>query len=192
MRSITTAEDKRALRARIRAEMEAVARPERQRSDEALFARFLSLRQVAEADVILLFHGMGAEPDTKQLIAPLTGRGKAVLLPRCLPGHEMEARRVEADTVLIRHAYGMLEPGEDCPLFDRGRIGLILVPGLAFDREGYRLGWGGGYYDRYLNGFQGVSAALCRERFFLPRVPREPHDKAVDVLVTETGTWPAC
>ena len=140
MTSTITAE-KAALRRRVRAYLEGL-------SPDALFARFLSLPQVEAADTLLLYHGMGAEPDTARLFPALWARGKRLCLPRCLPGHGMEARLIRPDSALVPHRLGMLEPGEDCPPVDRVDIGLALVPGLAFDRSGGRLGQGGGFYDR--------------------------------------------
>ena len=89
------------------------------------------------------------------------------------------------ESVLIRHRYGMLEPGEGCPLVPQEEIELILVPGLCFDRLGYRLGQGGGYYDRYLAGYGGTTVGLCRREVLQERVPREEHDRQVDLLVTD-------
>ncbi len=178
-------EEKAALRARIRGLMAAMTEGERRESDERLFARFLALPEVEAAKTILLYRGMGAEPDTRRLERALLERGKTVALPRVLPGRGMEARAVTGDTVLLRHFYGMLEPGEDCPVLPREGIGLILTPGLAYDRAGYRLGQGGGYYDRYLAGYGGHSAALCRAAFLLPRVPAMSHDRPVELVVTE-------
>ena len=88
-------------------------------------------------------------------------------------------------SVLIRHRYGMLEPGEDCPVVPREEIDLILVPGLCFDRLGYRLGQGGGYYDRYLAGYRGTTVGLCRREVLQEHVPREAHDSRVELLVTD-------
>lgn len=160
----------------------------REESDRALFARFLALPELMQARTVLLYHGMGAEPDTAQLLSPLWALGKTVALPRCLPGGEMEARRVEPGSALVRHTYGMLEPGEDCPPVERGILELILVPGLCFDRGGYRLGRGGGYYDRYLAAFSGYTVGLCREEELFPAVPRQAHDRPVKVVVTERET----
>ena len=157
--------------------------------DETLFHRFLTLPQVESARTILLYHGMDTEPDTVRLLPPLWDTGKRVCLPRCLPGNQMEARLVQRDSTLIRHPYGMPEPGLDCPLIPPGQIDLVLVPGLAFDRSGGRLGRGGGYYDRWLAGFSGVTAALCRDGLLMESIPRLPHDLGVNLVVTETGLY---
>lgn len=178
-------EEKAALRRVVRARLSAMSPEEREESDGILFRRFLALPEVAAADRVLLFYGMGAEPDTARLIPVLLDMGKQVLLPRCLPGHGLEARRVAEKSVLIRHRYGMLEPGEDCPVVPREAIDLILVPGLCFDRLGYRLGQGGGYYDRYLAGYRGTTVGLCRREVLQEHVPREAHDSRVDLLVTD-------
>ena len=132
MPSTTTAE-KAELRRRARQYLSGLSPQARRTSDDALFARFLALPQVEAADTLLLYHGMGGEPDTARLLPALWARGKAVCLPRCLPGHGLEARLVRPDSALIPHPYGMLEPGEDCPLVGKDAIGLVLVPGLAFD-----------------------------------------------------------
>lgn len=157
--------------------------------DEALFRRFLALPQIESVRTVLLYHGMDTEPDTVRLLSPLWDMGKQVCLPRCLPGNQMEARLVQRDSTLVRHPYGMLEPGPDCPLIPPDQIDLVLVPGLAFDRSGGRLGRGGGYYDRWLAGFSGITAALCRDGLLMEAIPRLPHDLGVDLVVTETGLY---
>ena len=85
-------EAKRALRARLRAQAAALSLRERAESDRALCRRFLELPQTAEAGTLLLFWGVGTEPDTRPLLDALWAQGKRVLLPRCLPGHVLEAR----------------------------------------------------------------------------------------------------
>ena len=186
MPSTTTAE-KAELRRRARQYLRELSPQVRRASDDALFARFLALPQVEAADTLLLYHGMGGEPDTARLLPALWARGKAVCLPRCLPGHGLEARLVRPDSALIPHPYGMLEPGEDCPLVGKDAIGLVLVPGLAFDPSGGRLGQGGGFYDRWLADYAGCTAALCRTALLLPQVPRAPHDRGVELVLTEHG-----
>ena len=167
----------------------ALSPPERIAGDESLFRRFLALPQIESVRTVLLYHGMDTEPDTVRLLPPLWDIGKQVCLPRCLPGNQMEARLVQRDSTLVRHPYGMLEPGPDCPLIPPDQIDLVLVPGLAFDRSGGRLGRGGGYYDRWLAGFSGITAALCRDGLLMESIPRLPHDLGVNLVVTETGLY---
>ena len=188
MPSTITAE-KAALRTKIRAALRSLSPEQRRESDRALLDRFLALPQVADAHTLLLYHGLGTEPDTARLLEPLWALGKRVCLPRCLPGNEMEARVVRRETVLVPHPWGMLEPGLDCPLAGPADIDLVLVPGLAFDRSGGRLGQGGGFYDRWLAGFSGLTVALCRGLVLLDQVPRESHDRRVDLVVTEDAVY---
>lgn len=178
--------EKKELRRRVREELSALSRAELIRSDDALFARFLALPQVEEAKTIFAFWGIpGKEPDTSRLIGELVRRGKTVGLPRMLPGHRMEVRRFDPDRPLVKASFGISEPGEDCPLLDREDIDLVLVPAVCYDGCGYRLGFGGGYYDRWLEGFSGVKVGLCRGAVLREAVPIEAHDARVDLLLTE-------
>lgn len=178
--------EKKELRRRVREELSALSRSELVRSDDALFARFLALPQVEEARTIFAFWGIpGKEPDTSRLIGELVKRGKTVGLPRMLPEHRMEVRRYDPDRPLVKVSFGISEPGEDCPLLEREDIDLVLVPAVCYDRLGYRLGFGGGYYDRWLEGFSGVKVGLCREAVLQKAVPTEAHDAKVDILLTE-------
>ncbi len=179
--------EKKELRRRVRAQLAALTREELSQSDGALFARFLALPQVEEAKTIFAFWGIpGKEPDTAQLIRELLRRGKTVGLPRMLPDHRMEVRRYDPDKPLVTVSFGISEPGEDCPLLEREEISLALVPAVCYDRRGYRLGFGGGYYDRWLEPFEGFRAGLCRGAVLQDRVPTERHDAKVDMLLTET------
>ena len=178
--------EKKALRRRVREQLSALSRSELVRSDDALFEKFLSLPQVEEAQTVFAFWGIpGKEPDTARLVRELVRRGKTVGLPRMLPDHRMEVRRYDPDRPLVSVSFGISEPGEDCPLIAREAINRVLVPAVCYDRRGYRLGFGGGYYDRWLAGFSGVTVGLCREAVLQEAVPTEAHDARVDLLLTE-------
>ena len=176
---------KAALRAAIRAQAAAMRPAERRRSDVILLQRFLELPWTAEADTLLLFYGVGAEPDTGHLLLELWRQGKRVLLPKCLPGRAMEARLVRSGDDLRPGAFGIPEPLDACPTVDSGEIDLILVPALCYDLSCRRLGQGGGYYDRYLAGYGGRTVGLCREGLLQRELPVEDHDRAVDLVLTE-------
>lgn len=172
----TAAEEKAALREAVKALPPADFTP--------LLAAFLALPEVEKARTLLLFAGVGREPDTAPVIDALLARGKTVALPKCLPGRRMEARQIRSRAELTPGAYGIPEPGEACPAVPRDELDVILVPNLCCDREGYRLGHGGGYYDRYLAGFRGFTVALCPEAWLQEKVPRDVFDLPVGRVLT--------
>lgn len=184
MPSITT--DKAALRALIRAQAAAIPLQRRRESDALLARRFLALPQVARAQTLLLFWGVGTEPDTRPILDGLWAAGKTVLLPKCLPGRAMAARKAAGPDGLVPGAFGIPEPGEDCPAVEPDRIDLILVPDLCCDRQCYRLGQGGGYYDRYLARYHGHTVSLCRDELLQASVPTGEYDRPVELVLTET------
>lgn len=178
--------EKKQLRKQVRAQLAAMAPQELEAGDEALFEAFLALPQVEAAKTIFAFWGIaGKEPDTKKLIARLVERGKRIGLPRMLPEHQMEVRLYDPNKPLVEVGFGISEPGEDCPILNKEDIDLILVPAVCYDRRGYRLGFGGGYYDRWLERFDGFRVGLCRRAVLQDRVPTEAHDSRVDLLITE-------
>ena len=189
--SSTAAESKRALRQAVRAQLATLTPQELQESDRALFSAFLSLPQVREAQTLFLFWGIpGREPETQMLVRTLTAQGKQVGLPRMLPGHQMEVRLYQPELPLVQAPFGIWEPPEAAPLLERDAIHLALVPAVCYDRAGYRLGFGGGYYDRWLSGFGRFTVGLCRDCVLQTQVPRESHDRRVDLLLTETQRLP--
>lgn len=185
--STTIAEDKAALRRQVRLTLEGLSPEAVRRGDDALFAAFSALPQVEAASTLFAFWGIpGREPDTGRLIRALTAQGKRVGLPRMLPDRQMEVRLYDPDRPLIPADFGILEPSADVPLLPREDIELALVPAMCYDRQGFRLGFGGGYYDRWLSGFSGFTVGLCRDCVLQDRVPTEDHDCRVDLLLTET------
>lgn len=185
--STTIAEDKAALRRQVRLTLEGLSPEAVRRGDDALFAAFSALPQVEAASTLFAFWGIpGREPDTGRLIRALTAQGKRVGLPRMLPDRQMEVRLYDPDRPLIPADFGILEPSADVPLLPREDIELALVPAMCYDRQGFRLGFGGGYYDRWLSGFSGITVGLCRDCVLQDRVPTEDHDCRVDLLLTET------
>ena len=151
-----------------------------------MIKRFLTLPDVEGARTVMLFYGVGNEPDTRSLIETLLCQGKRVVLPRCLPKRRMEGRAIDEQSELCCSAYGIPEPGEGCPIVGQSEIDLILVPNLCCDRRGYRLGHGGGYYDRYLSGFSGLTVSLCPDEWLAEVLPIDQWDIPVDIVLTQT------
>lgn len=182
----TPDQEKKELRRQVRSQLASLEAEQLRREDDAMFARFLALPQVEKAKTIFAFWGIpGREPETGRLVQELTALGKRVGLPRMLPEHQMEVRLYDPNIPMHSVAFGIQEPGEDCPLIAREEIDLILVPAVCYDRQGYRLGFGGGYYDRWLEHFSGYRVGLCRSCILQDHVPTEAHDTKVDTLITE-------
>lgn len=151
----------------------------------ALFERFLALPQVEGADTVMVFCGTGREPDTAPLIRTLLDRGKRVALPVVLPHRGMEARQVVDPDRLVPNRYGIPEPDGSCPVVEKNEIGVALVPHLMCDRDGYRLGWGGGYYDRWLVDYSGFTVCVCGHGQLVEQMPREEFDIPVKLVLFE-------
>ena len=182
---------KQVLRQQIRAALSEMSEQEKEWSDRELIARFLEHPALEGAETILLYWGVGTEIDTSGLVRTLLEQGKRVCLPKCLPDHQMEARVIRSEEDLEPDAWNIPAPRDGCEAVAREDLDLILVPGLCFDSRGSRLGQGGGYYDRYLEDFEGKTVGLCREDFFQINLPREPFDAWVRYVLTEEGqVWP--
>jgi 5-formyltetrahydrofolate cyclo-ligase len=111
--------------------------------------------------------------------------GKTVLLPR-IEGEAMDLRVVRGPDELVEGKFGIPGPRADAPRAEPA-ADFILVPGLAFDPTGARLGRGGGFYDRFLAGFRGVKVGVCFAELVVDGIPEEPHDIRMDFIATEEG-----
>ena len=180
-------EEKNALRRRMKAAREGWENAYRQSADAAIAQHVRKSAVWRAAGTVFAYVSVGCEVDTRALIEAALKEGKRVCAPRCLGKGRMEAREIAALGALVPAAYGLLEPAENAPLVPPEEIGLTIVPCLAADRSGHRLGYGGGYYDRFLRCAAGASMCLCRARALLEDVPREEHDAAVDMVVSEAG-----
>lgn len=177
---------KEELRARMRAQLRATPPAERLRRAHAAAHLLTALPQVARAGTVLAFSSFGNEIPTKPLIESLASDPRrAVLLPFVEDG-ELHATRYRPGDELAPTGYGPLEPARK-GLVDPAQIDVAVVPGLAFDRHGRRLGRGGGFYDAYLSR---LAAGALRIGFALreqlvDRVPAGPADQPVDLVVTD-------
>lgn len=132
------------------------------------------------------------EVDTAGLIRQSLARGQEVAVPVVQPGTRVLRHALIQDLGQLQPGrWGLLEPaaGHPCWLEDLGRIDLVVVPGLAFDRRGNRLGLGGGYYDRFLARVSAPKAGLIYSALLLDALPAEAHDIPMDLVVTEAAAY---
>lgn len=159
------------------------------RSGLAIARQVANIPEYREADTVLAFYGTDREIDTVPLLTQILTDGKRLLLPRCIAPGTMEAREVFSLTHLHAGKFGIMEPKQNSPVVDPSAISLTLVPCLAADPSGNRLGHGGGYYDRYLPACHGAAILLCPERLVMERIPQEAHDSFFSILVTERSVF---
>ncbi|HMP73072.1 MAG TPA: 5-formyltetrahydrofolate cyclo-ligase [Kiritimatiellia bacterium] len=156
-----------------------------QAASETITQRLLNLPALDQARHIALYISRPREPDTATLIQTLRQRSALLYLPRYQPGPSTYRLTLwPPGTDLVPGPYNILEPppGPDtCP----PDLDLLLVPALAFDRQGNRLGQGGGHYDRMLAAHPATRIGLCFAPFLLPRIPVEPHDLPMHLVITE-------
>jgi len=176
------------LRRAVLTRRDALPSAERLRRSQAAAERFLSLPEFLRAQVVMLFVSFGSEIETRPIITAALAQGKRVVAPRADPRRRAltpcEVGDPERD--LAPGAHGIDEPRPHCPCVDLSEIDVVAVPAVAWSEDGYRLGYGGGYYDRFLPEVGGALAVgLGLELQVVPGLPRGAHDQPVDMLVTE-------
>ena len=142
------------LRKQVLQEMKALSQKQKQAMDRVLTERFLNHSFYQEAKTIATYLSFPHEFQTQELIEQALKDGKRVLIPKTYPKGRMDFV-VYNPQQLVKTSFGLLEPQGDLEVVEPSQIDLIHVPGLAFTTEGYRIGYGGGYYDRYLEHFAG-------------------------------------
>ena len=155
--------------------------------DSEIQSRFLTLRQYSFCDTVFTYVSKDIEVDTLAIICAAWANGKRVAVPRCIKDtREMDFYYIESMDDLEEGSFGVLEPIEEkCEKVTDFSKGLCIVPGLSFDAEGYRLGYGKGYYDRFLSRFGGETVGLCYSNCIKWKLPHGRYDRAVDMIVTD-------
>ncbi len=145
----------------------------------------------SRAEVVLCYVALPTEVRTAGLIEAACGEGRAVGLPRVVDGGLRFRAAPVSEAGYERGTSGVLEPPESSPPLEPrpGQETLVIVPGLLFDGEGYRLGRGGGHYDRFIararSDWAATFVGLCFDEQLVERIPRDPWDEPVDAVVTE-------
>ncbi|KOX38968.1 MULTISPECIES: 5-formyltetrahydrofolate cyclo-ligase [Streptomyces] len=189
--------DKRTLRRDFLAARNRLTPDDLREAADALARRALGLPEVAGAHAVAAYVSVGAEPGTLALLDALRARGVRVLLPALLPDNDLDWGEYTGRDSLTRVRHGgrmeLSEPaGERLGPDAVTRADVVLLPGVAVDGRGLRLGRGGGSYDRVLARLEAAGArpallVLLYDREVVERVPAEPHDRPVDAVVTPSG-----
>ena len=179
---------KAALREQIRARLKAISTAAREAASTKLCSHLQENEAWSKARSVLFFASMADEPDVWPLLAEALQAGKLVALPRFDPEKKNYAAcqiRSLAEDV-VSGQFGIREPHNSCPALPLNRLDLILVPGIAFDLHGRRLGRGKGFYDQLLADVRGTTCGVAFDEQIVAAIPMEPHDIPLNCILTPT------
>jgi len=164
-----------------------INRPEHLKKSMEITNRVLASDEFRSADTIGITISRYPEVDTRPLIEAAWAVGKRIAVPKCIHAtRKMDFRLITSYDSLETVYMGLFEPITDVTLaVEKNEIDLQIVPGVVFSNEGYRIGFGGGYYDRYMSDYNGVILSLAFAVQTSHRIPVEGHDIPVSKIVTE-------
>jgi 5-formyltetrahydrofolate cyclo-ligase len=181
-------EAKRALRGQTQARVNAMAPAQQTVASQRACALLEKQPVWQNASSILFYAPLPAELDIWPLVARVLGEGKQAALPRFVPEHDgyvaCAVRNPEQEITVGR--FGIREPVPGCPATALNRLDFILVPGVAFDLQGRRLGRGKGFYDQLLAAVRGTTCGVAFDEQIVGAVPVEPHDISLSCILTPT------
>ncbi|MBX3439867.1 MAG: 5-formyltetrahydrofolate cyclo-ligase [Planctomycetaceae bacterium] len=170
--------------------------PHKDETSRQILARCLSAPEYVSARTVMWYIDVRDEVRTRHGLPDALASGRRVVVPWCAADGELRLFHLQSLDELSRGQFGLLEPQEELRLLairsvDPGELDFVLVPGVAFDRRGARLGYGVGYYDRLLANVRtdALLAGLAFECQLVERIPVEPHDVSMTRIVTEAATY---
>lgn len=198
-------QDKKAFRKQMVAKRDELSEEYRKKADEKRNSRLMQETWFREAEVMLFYVSFRSEADTRGLLREALAAGKTVGVPK-VDGKNMDFFRITSMEQLVEGYQGILEPQGSCEGLDEAVLTqsvcrrcsmkdekhkvILFVPGCAFDVTGGRMGYGGGFYDRFMERYpELLRVAPAYQLQMVPEVPREVHDKPVDIIVTEANTF---
>lgn len=157
--------------------------------DKKIAERLLSEELIKNADILLIYASFGSEINTWTIAERILQSNITLAYPLCGNNSEMSFHIVSSADQLRSGKYGICEPDASLPVPSLTERSVCIIPGLAFTENGGRLGYGGGYYDRFLAAHKKIhKAALSYEKLIVPELPLMPHDIRTDIIVTEERT----
>ncbi|WP_445490426.1 5-formyltetrahydrofolate cyclo-ligase [Niallia sp. 03133] len=180
-------QEKNNVREQIKKELLSIKKEEHKRLSQQIAENLYHDSSFKQAKSIGITISNYPEVDTNAIIHTCWQLGKSVSVPKCLPKtKEMVFRKLESFDQLEKVYSNLFEPIEQkTEATEHNEIDLLVVPGLGFMTNGYRIGFGGGYYDRYLTKYQGMTISLAFQKQLMRNLPMESHDQPVCKIITE-------
>lgn len=188
MNSVTT--KKQSMREECLAARKALTAHERSELDGCITQKLLTTPEYEKASTVLTYVSVSSEVSTRQFITHALSDGKTVAVPRCLPQHRLEFVAVTSLEQLVPAPFNLLEPPKELPALTEDTIeaSICIVPALLIDIKGYRLGYGAGFYDRFLSTYPGKKICLAyHSNLSKVLLPHTEFDVPVDMVITESN-----
>ncbi len=180
-------DEKTLLRSRYRELRNSINKVEKVEFDDLIFQRIISHELYKECKIVLAYYSINSEVDTLKLINYTLSIGKPIALPRCNADRTISFYIINSLDSLEISSYGIAEPVENPDTLVRSfDSSLCIVPALAYDMKGFRLGYGGGYYDKFLSSHKNITTmGICYSACLTDSLINEEHDISIDYLMTE-------
>ncbi len=177
---------KKELRKDIKAKLESLDAKYIERADSAIVKSLCALPEYVKADTVFCFVGVGMEINTRPFLQHVLDSGKRLTVPLCTGKGIMEAKQISSLEELKNGQFGLLEPDASARTIDMSEVDFAVIPCLAADHKGNRIGYGGGFYDRMFEKNPDVPAAIiCREKIMREDIPLEPFDHRFPISISE-------
>lgn len=178
-------ENKKSFRKRYKEIRSKIETEKKERENQDIFLQFINLDEYKKASTVFIYVSFGDEVDTLGLIKKALEDKKYVAVPVCdKESHIMSPALIKDITCLREGAYGILEPFDNYDVVENDSIDVTVVPGLCFSTDGSRMGYGGGYYDRFLKEYKGFSVGFAFSDCMAENIPNEEYDRKVDLVIS--------
>lgn len=179
--------EKNDLRIKYKTIKENISPEDKRKRDEYIFNRLTECQHYKEAGTVLCFVSTDVEINTHRIISHSLKLGKKVAVPRCTDKlGNMKFYLISSFSDLEKGLYGLLEPNtKKCRVFTDDANSICIIPGFAFDAKGYRVGFGKGFYDRFLKNYSGIKLGICYNECIVNKIPSGRYDIASDYIITE-------
>ena len=159
---------------------------QKEKADELLFSKTVMSEEFLKADIVLCYYPIKNEVNVLRIAYRALECGKRIAFPVCnTKSHTLSFYFVDSIEEMKMGAYSIPEPSCDSESVENSDKCICMVPGLVFDRKGHRIGYGKGFYDRFLLDFKGFSVGLCYDDFLLDSIPKDENDVPVDILISD-------
>ncbi|OAA92120.1 5-formyltetrahydrofolate cyclo-ligase [Clostridium ljungdahlii] len=180
--------DKSIIRKKMKEERNKLSNLQKEKLDNSVLQKVIESEEYNKANSIFIFVSYGSEVDTHRIIKKALKQGKNIYVPKVISKEDgMIAVRIHDFSELKSGAYGILEPEDTKSKVEESSIDLCYIPGVAFDKRGGRVGYGGGYYDRFFKKLREDSQKIALAYRFqvLDEVPMEEHDMFIDGIISD-------